>query len=62
MDVLLRIIRRIVLYAPVDVIDVQSSCSNVGAEENARRCILELLEGVGAFLLLLLALHSKFRS
>lgn len=54
-DVLLRVVRRVVLHDPIHRGDVQPTRGDVGAEEDALRLFAELEEGGGALLLLLLA-------
>lgn len=56
MDVIPRIIWRVELHDPIDFGDIQASCCDVGAEQDAGFGVAEFEERVGSFLLLLLSL------
>lgn len=57
-DVLARLIRRVVLNDPVHLRDIQSASGNVRAEQDAGLCLTEGEERARAFLLLLLSLQN----
>jgi hypothetical protein len=58
-DVLLRVIGRVVLDDPVDVGDVEAAGRDVGAEEDAALGLAEVEKGHGALRLLLLAVDVR---
>lgn len=59
MDVITRVIRRVVLYYPVYPGDVKSSRGDVRTEKNPGLGVAEFEERVCPFLLLLLALYCE---
>ena len=61
MDVVARVVGGVVLDDPVDGGDVEAAGCDVGAEEGTLGGVAEFEEGVGAFLLLLLAVQVQHR-
>lgn len=59
MDVVSGIIRRVELDDPVNLGDVETTCSDVGTEEDTSGGIDELKESVCTLLLLLLTLPKQ---
>lgn len=59
MDVITRIIRWVELNDPVYRWDIETSGGDVCAQEDTGRGVDEFKEGVGALLLLLLALSNR---
>ena len=58
MDIIPRVIRWVELYDPVNTRNVESSGSDVCAQEDACLSVDKLEEGIRSFLLLLLALRT----
>ena len=55
------VIRRVELDDPVNGGDIETTSSNVSADQSSSLCVAEFEEGVGTLLLLLLAVQVKHR-